>query len=294
MYKRILSAVYVILAGCLWGCMGLLVRPVSGILKDSIQIVFFRAAVSTLVLLLGLLIFNPKALVIKLKDLWCFVGTGIFSITFFNFCYFNTIKIMDLSVAAVLLYTSPAFVIILSAILFKEKVGKVKVFALALSFAGCVLVSGIVNTGSPLNAAGIIYGLGAGFGYALYSIFSRYAINRGYNSFTITFYTFLLSMLATSFMCDAKTVVYAFSGQNKLFWYAAFMVILVTLLPYVLFTIGLMGMDNGKASVLASIEPVMATVVGIAAYGETPDLFVVAGMTLVLASIAIINNAEKN
>ena len=44
---------------------------------------------------------------IKLRDLWCFAGTGLLSIVFFNLCYFKEITITSLSVAAILLYTAP-------------------------------------------------------------------------------------------------------------------------------------------------------------------------------------------
>lgn len=293
MFKRFLSVFYILLAGSLWGCMGLLVRPISKALPNSIDVVFFRALVSAFFLLISLALFNRKALKIKIRDLWCFIGTGLLSVTFFNYCYFNTIKRMDLSVAAVLLYTSPAFVILLSALLFKEKVTKKKVLALILAFIGCALVSGIITAGTNLNGPGILYGLGAGFGYALYSIFSRYAINKGYSSFTITFYTFLLSMLVTLFMADVKAMPGAFAGDTKLLIYSVFMVLVVTLLPYILYTLGLAGMDNGRASVIASIEPVMATVVGIIAYNERPDFWVVTGMALVLISIGLLNTKSK-
>lgn len=293
MNKRFTSAFYVIMAGCLWGCMGLLVRPISKVITDSIDIVFFRAVVSSFVLLAFLLVFNRNALLIKIQDIWCFIGTGVCSVTFFNWCYFNTIKIMDLSVAAVLLYTAPAFVIILSAFLFKERVGKRKVAALLLAFVGCALVSGIVNTSTDLNMMGVLFGIGAGFGYALYSIFSRCAINRGYSSVTITFYTFFLSAIATSFLSDVRGIPAAFKGHTNLLIYSVIVVLLVTLLAYILYTLGLLGMDNGRASVLASVEPVMATLVGIVIYGENPDIFVITGMCMVLGSIVIINRADK-
>lgn len=293
MSKRFLSVFYVLLAGCLWGCMGLLVRPVSRVLPGSIDLVFLRSLISSVSLGVGLLLFNRKAFLIKLKDIWCFIGTGILSITFFNYCYFSAIKRMDLGVAAVLLYTSPAFVIVLSYFLFKERITKTKIIALAFAIMGCTLVSGIINSGVAINTVGIMYGLGAGFGYALYSIFSRYAILRGYSSFTITFYTFLFSTIATSFMTDVRKIPAAFSGEGKLFIYAFIMVIAITLLPYIIYTLGLEGMDNGRASVISAIEPVMATVVGIIAYGEKPDLFCVIGMGLVLFSIFLLNTKEE-
>lgn len=103
----------------------------------------------------------------------------------------------SLSVMAVLLYTSPAFIVLLSVLLFRETLTRQKLLALVLTFAGCCLVSGL-GSGSAVSMKGLLLGLGSGFFYALYSIFSHYAIERGYGSWTITFYTFLFCLLASA------------------------------------------------------------------------------------------------
>ena len=83
------SIVLVLAAGCMWGCMGLLVRPLNEIGLVTMDICFLRGFVTFVVMLAGLSIFDRKALKIKLRDIWCFVGTGALSVSFFNFCYFK-------------------------------------------------------------------------------------------------------------------------------------------------------------------------------------------------------------
>ena len=289
------SIVLVLAAGCMWGCMGLLVRPLNEIGLVTMDICFLRGFVTFVVMLAGLSIFDRKALKIKLRDIWCFVGTGALSVSFFNFCYFKTITLTSLSVAAVLLYTAPAFVMVMSFFLFKESMTKKKVAALAVAFIGCVLVSGIVTGGGDLNAKGILVGLGAGFGYALYSIFSRYALQRGYNSITITFYTFLFATICTVFLVDVPSIISIVETHSGTSVYGAFMILFVTLFPYLCYTKGLSGMENGTASVIASIEPVMATVLGILIYKEEMTIVNAFGMILVLVSIVMLNSkSERN
>lgn len=48
-------------------------------------------------------------------------------------------------------------------------------------------------------------------------------------------------------------------------------------------------MENGTASVLASIEPVVATLVGILIYKEKMNIWNLVGICLVLGSIVLIN-----
>lgn len=288
------SVLLVLASGCMWGCMGLLVRPLNEIGLETMDICFLRGFVTFLVMLVGLLLFDRKALKVRVKDIWCFVGTGALSVSFFNFCYFQTITLTSLSVAAVLLYTAPAFVMIMSSFLFKEEMTKKKVAALAIAFMGCVLVSGVIGGGGTLNVKGVLVGLGAGFGYALYSIFGRYALQRGYNSMTITFYTFVFATLATVFMADVSSIINIVETRPGLSIYAAFMILFVTLFPYLCYTKGLSGMENGTASVIASIEPVMATVLGILIYKEEMTFVNAFGMILVLGSIVILNTNSKS
>ena len=93
--------------------------------------------------MLFLLITDRKKLKIDKKDLKWFFGTGLGSLFVNNLCYAETVQRASLSVAVVLLYTAPFFVMILSAVFFKEKLTVQKITALILSFAGCILVVGL-------------------------------------------------------------------------------------------------------------------------------------------------------
>ena len=80
------APILILVAGILWGSMGLFVRTLNAQGLASMDIVGLRAVVTAVSMLLFLLIFDRKLFVIRLKDLWCFLGTGICSIVFFNYC----------------------------------------------------------------------------------------------------------------------------------------------------------------------------------------------------------------
>lgn len=268
---------------------GLFVRRLNSMGLGSMEIVTIRAIVTTLLLFVFLLFYNRKMLVIKLKDIWCFIGTGILSIVFFNFCYFKAITMTNLSVAAVLLYTAPAIVMIISAFLFKEKITAVKVIALVATFAGCILVTGLFGDTEALSVAGIMVGLGAGLGYALYSIFGRFALERGYHSLTITFYTFFFAIFGTVLLSDIGKIIEVTSeGFENVGFYILFGLI-STVIPYIVYTLGLKEMENGQASIIASIEPVAATILGIIVFNEELLATQAIGIVLVLGAIIICN-----
>lgn len=290
--KNIISPIFVMAAGIAWGTMGLLVRNMNSCGYNSFEIVLFRSIVTAVIMLGGTAIFNSRDLWIDIRDIWIFIGTGIVSVAFFNYCYFTCMNYTTLSNAAILLYTAPSFVIIMSAIFFKERLTVKKLICLIIAFIGCVLVSGGFS-GSGLTLKGLLFGLGAGFGYALYSIFSRVAIKRGYSSITITTYTFIFGIVGMvpfikwgHFFGCIKPNLSAIPLQIVL-------VFVNTVLAYILYTKGLSGMENGKASIIASIEPVVASLIGIYVFKESPTVIGMIGCALVLGSCIATNIGKE-
>lgn len=281
-----ISACFVLGAGCLWGCMGILVKTMNKGGFNSIEVTAFRSVITGLVMFAGLLALDRKALKIRMKDLWCFLGTGILSVVFFNVCYFSCMTYTTLSTAAILLYTAPAFVMLMSFFLFKEKFTGKKVTALLIAFLGCILVSGGFGKNS-VSTMGLLTGLGAGLGYALYSIFSRYAIQRGYGSYTITAYTFLFAAIGSIPLLDWNHFGTCLKASVSVLPFAAFVAFMTTVAAYILYTKGLEGMENGKASIMASIEPVVASLVGFLLYNEVPTPMGIVGMLLVLVACVL-------
>ena len=284
-----LSTLSVLIAGIMWGVIGLFVRSLVSYGFSSMCIVFIRSISGTLLMGLFLLLYNRKLLKIRLKDIWCFLGTGVVSLTFFNICYFTTINMTSLSVAAILLYTAPSMVMLMSLILFKEKMTKRKVISVILAFVGCVLVTGVLSDSSTISGIGILVGLGSGLGYALYSIFARYALDKGYHSFTVTFYTLMFSAIASVEFCEWDKCRTAISAKPALIAFFLLFGLISTMLPYIFYTLGLNGMEAGKASIIASIEPVTATVLGIVVFHESMSLMGILGAVIVIISIVIVN-----
>lgn len=291
--NRFLNSFLILLAGILWGSMGLFVRPLNAKGLSSWDIVFIRAFLTMVFMAVFILIKDRSLFKIKLKDIWCFIGTGLLSIVFFNLCYFKEITIAPLSIAAILLYTAPAFVMVISAFRFKERLTKRKIAALFLSFLGLMFVTGVFSSGERLTLKTLFIGLGAGLGYALYSIFSRYALEKGYSSFTISFYTFLLASISTVFFIKPGEVMgVAFSSGSMIVLLIAFALV-STIIPYLTYTVGLKGVENGQASIIASIEPVVATLIGIIWFHEKMSVWVLIGIVLVLTGIVISNISVK-
>ena len=288
MKKKGICTLFILLAASLWGSMGIFVRYFDQIGLRAMDVVLLRVTVAAVLLPLVVGVMHPKGFKVRLRDLWCFFGTGILSIAMFSFCYFYTITLTSLSVAAVLLYLAPILVMLLSAVLFKEKITPLKALACAVAFLGCVLVSDLRGGAVPLLA--LLTGFLSAFGYAMYSIFSRFAMNRGYHSLTITLYTFWFSIIGVLPFAEP---IHAFSAVAEAgiegWGMMMLMGIITAVLPYIFYTLGLCGLEAGKASIMASLEPVVATLIGMAAFGEIPSLLSFFGILLVLAGVVLLN-----
>ena len=150
---------------------------------------------------------------VRREHLKYFFGTGVVSVVLFTACYFSCQKLCSLSVASVLLYTAPSFVVLLSALLWRERVTGRKLAALGLTLVGCALVCGLFSGQVTVTAAGVLLGLGAGFFYALYSIFGRYALAH-YDSMTVTMWTFLFAGPASLVLLRPSELAAAFSAPG--------------------------------------------------------------------------------
>ena len=284
--------VYILAAGVLWGMIALFFNGLSELGLSRFQIMLMRVGIAAICLGIYIAITNRQLFKIDLRDWWMFFGTGICSLMFFNYCYFTCIAMVSVSVAAVLLYTAPMMVMVMSIILFKEKFTVKKGIVVFMTFAGCVLVSG-VGGDTLFSWKGILLGLGSGFFYALYSIFGRYAINRGYGAWTMTFYTFLFCSIGCAFLSDWQVIgsVMAASSANIL-WVLG-LGFVTAFLPYVLYSTGLAHMESSKASILASVEPVVSALFGVFVFHESLSVWGILGIVLVLGAIIVLNTKGK-
>lgn len=289
--NSLLGTVLVLMAGIFWGTSGIFVRFFSALGLSAMQLTFFKCCVPAVILLLFTLLFRRDILKIKLKDLWVFLCLGLISLTFFTWCYFSTIQATSMSAAAILLYLAPSLVMIMSAIFFKEKVTKNKVIACLMAFAGCFFVSGFLGNAVPIPARAILTGLLSALGYALYSIFGQVALNKGYDPLTLPTYAFLFATIGALFFIHPAEIATAAAQTTPLrFWgMLVLMGCTVSLAPYICYSNGLKRSTPGRASIMASIEPVTATVLGALFFHEWPDAFGYLGIALVIGAIVLLN-----
>lgn len=282
----------IILAGIFWGSMGIFVRGLADLAGfTSIQIVSLRLTVAAVTFALILLRKDIKGFRIALKDIPLFLGLGLGSVLFFAACYFTAIQMMTLSIAAILLYTSPIWVMLMSLLFFHESMTKNKLLALIISFIGCVLVSGIGSGEGNVTVMGILIGLGSGIGYGLYSILGTIALRR-YSTYTVTTYTFIIAATGSVFLCSLPDLLHkitACSDKPYLFLLIILTGLVTAVIPFLCYTLGLEQVEASRAAILATIEPMVATLIGIVVFHEYMTLMSVIGVVCIIAAIVLLN-----
>ncbi|MBP3318863.1 MAG: EamA family transporter [Ruminiclostridium sp.] len=285
--QKHLSTAAIMGAATLWGCMGIFSRGIAAMDISVTSVAILRNLGACLLMSLFFLIADRSIFRVKLRHLPIFLGTGVGSVLMMTLFYFRSQQESSLAVAAILLYTAPTFVVILSAILFKDKITRQKLAALVIAFLGCSFVSGIWSGGLEVSPLGLALGLASGFSYSLYTIFGRFGLQH-YEPFTVTFYSLVFAGIGSLFFWNTgEMAVIAASPKGLLL--SLGLMLFATVLPYLLYTKGLSGLgDSGKASILASVEPVVASLVGILAFGEPMTLGVVLGLACILISVYIL------
>ena len=286
-----------ILSGIFWGGGGIFIRRLMELNINSFTVVSSRVIVASIIFFICVFLYDRSLIKIKLKDLWIFVSAGILGILGLNICYNEAVKQLSLSLSAVLLSLSPIFVLIFANIFFKEKITVKKIVCMILALLGCFFASGVLETNETMHWTyfGIFIGFMGAFFYGLYSIFSKLAIIKNYNTLTVTLYALIsiaiISLPFTDWKALSNVVVENGSGMLV---FMLFHSLCTSVFPYAFFTIALGYMDAGKASILASGEPIAAMIFGVFFYHEIPTLLSVIGVLLTLTALTLLSFPEKN
>lgn len=288
------AAVWIVLAGCFWGSMGVFVRALTGYGFSTLQIAALRLCVAFLVLLAGVAIVRPALLKFRLRDLLVLAPLGAVSIGAMSVLYFTTIQLSSLATAAILLYLSPVAVTVMSALFLRERITPKKVIAMLMAVCGCALVAGITG-GAQIGFTALLTGIGSAVTYGSYSILGAKALEK-YHPFTVTTVAFGVAAVLLLALCKPTELIAILAAAEQpltLWGWIIATGVATAVIPFTLYTIGLRDTEASKAAVLACSEPVAATLFGLAVFREQPPLPAYAGMVLVLAAIVLLNLSPR-
>jgi DME family drug/metabolite transporter len=290
--ERLRGYVLVLLAAVLWATVGLFYKGLAGQGLPLLTIVFFRASVAALVLFLYLYLRSGAWPALARRDLPFFLTFGLFGVAAFYAVYVYAIDLAGVGVASVLMYTAPAWVAVLGVALFHERLSCLRTFSVALAVSGCALVGRVFDlVSSGLRPTGVVAGLGAGLTYGLYIVFSKYA-QRRYSSQVALAYGLGFGALFLVPAQSPAVVLSAVTTPGTLFW-LAMLGLVPTLGAGLAFNMGLRLVPASSASIVATLEPAIATLLGWAFLSERLAHSQIIGAGLILVAVILLQREER-
>jgi DME family drug/metabolite transporter len=284
---RILGVLAVVGAASLWGTLGLFAKILyaQGVSFESLVAV--RASVGwAAVLLFVLATGRANSLRVSGRDLASLVPLGLVGIGFFYLLYFYTVRESTIGTAAILLYSSPAFVVVLARLFLKEALNGAKVIALLLTIGGVFLVAGAYDPANlEVSPKVLLAGLLSGLTYGLYSIFGRPVAGRLPPSVILSYALFVgAALLVVAALPTLGTLAGLPAGSYALL---VMLAVVHTTLGFALYTFGLGRLGAGRAAIVATVEPVVAGALGTVLLGEDLTFPKVVGALLVISGAAL-------
>lgn len=279
-----------VIAGIMWGSVGVFVRFLDAGGLDSGTIVCTRMLVSALIMGAFMLVTDRASLKIPLKSVPLLLLGGVVGSSYMNVVYNLAIMNLYLALASVLIGLFAIWAIFLGRIFFGERITVRKIVCVVMALAGVVLVSGAIEQAdlASLSLFGVAMGFLTGLMYAVNGVATRMLTDRGLKATTINFWYFLFGAISLLPLCNWGQVgaYVAADAAPAVFWLVG-QSVCCAIVPYVLFTIALGRMQIGLASTLELVEPAAGLVFGLLIFGEIPTPLMVVGVIVVIVAIAM-------
>ena len=291
-----LGYLLIFLAGAGWGTGGVWITQMGRLGASSLMTGFTGHLFALPMLAIAILLTLGKSgFKISKRGLLFSIIMGVVTKGFFKMAYDTTISTIGVSTGAVLLYTAPVFVAILSMLVFREKLYKNKYIALAMNLIGVFLMVTLGNF-SSLNIAplGLLLGLISAFLHASNTIMAKISGSAD-DSLTMAFYMLVFSTITQGIFAQpwTDTNMALLTSGSFLFW-AIINALITGALANLFYLKGLStNIDASKAPIISSVEVIVASLMGVILFGEGMNWVGLLGIGLMLGSIYLMNMKPK-
>lgn len=272
---------YVIIAATLWGITGPLAKYAFSYGVQPLEIAFWRCAIPFVPFAFQAL--RGRSLRIDRGDRMAVLSFGLICVAAFYGVYQLAIEAGGAAMACVLMYTAPAWVAIMAWLVLGETMTPAKVAAVVATLVGVAGVSGVFSgaDAATLSVTAIVFGIASGMTYAMYFIFGKRLMPR-YTTPQLFFYGLPVGALVLFPMVE-------FHDKTPGAWAAIFAVcILSTYLAYSFYYAGLKHLEATRASIAATIEPVVASSIAFVWWDESFSVMGYMGSALILGAVILI------
>jgi len=292
-----------LIATVLWSSTGVFISYLSRTYAlPSLILAFWRDLFVSFGMLMGLLIFSRARFHLD-RSHWKFMVIYGLTLAIFNSMWTFSVQYNGAAVATVLAFSSPAMTAILSRIVFKERIGWIKIISIGLSLLGMIFVSGAYDPATwQLNTAGIVFGLLTGLFFAIYNLEGKHASDTSIDSWTALLYSFASATFFLLFfnigmdLLSHKTIFadMLWLGDSVKGWGILFFLgVAPTLGGFGLYTLSMRYIPATTANLIATLEPAFTAIWAYFFLSELLTSNQLFGGLLILAGVILLRAGEK-
>jgi drug/metabolite transporter (DMT)-like permease len=267
--------------------------PPLGIEVDAMTLSAARAVVSAILLMSYLLLRKRDELRVDGKGILFLAFFGVFGLALVHFTYVQAMSYSIVASGILLEYLAPVLVLGVSVAFLGERLTWTLPIGVILSIIGCALVVGVASgEGVSISPAGLFWGLASAVLFAGYSLLGKYASMR-YTPWTMMAYGLAFAAVFWLIVQGGPGRILGFVRNPGGLGAVLFIAVVSTIIPFSAFLKALHYIDATKATVTATLEPVLAGLVAYALFGETFDLTQLAGGLMVIVAIMVVQSSGK-
>lgn len=284
---------FVVSAALLWAVSGSAGKFLFNHGVTPFEVVQMRVTVASSLLFLYLLIRARERLRIARNDIPYFLVLGIVGMAMVQFTYFFTISKIKVAAAILLEYLAPSLIAVHAVVFAREKLTMLTVAAILGATLGCYLVVGGYNLDIVhMNRLGILSGLASAVSFAWYSVHGERGMRR-YNPWTVLFYALFFAALFWNLAYPPlQAFLHPYSAVEWL--WIVYIGIFGTLIPFGLYYEGINLIRSTRASITATLEPILAGLFSYLFLGESLGGLQLAGGLLVIASVVMLQLRQEH
>ncbi len=303
MFKSLRAEAFLIFGAVAFAFNGVISKLVLTDGLSAWRLTQIRCTGAFVILLVYVLFQNRHSLTTSRQELPWLVAYGIVGFAAVQVGYFIAIARMPISIALIIEFTAPIWIVIYIRFIRKQSVASTMWVSLLLGFCGLLLV-GQVWRGLTLNGIGVIAAFVDAFALAAYFLLGEKLVAQRSTSTLIVWGLGVASLVWAIFMPVWKFPFhiltnninllgtfknYALPGWVLILW----IVLMGTILPYLLLLAGLRQLSASTSSVIGMLEPVAAGVFAWWWLGEVLTATQLTGGAVVIAGIILADRVRR-
>jgi drug/metabolite transporter (DMT)-like permease len=289
-------------AATLFAVNGTVSKVVLGSGLSSLQLTQIRSTGAAVGFLLFLLLFARERFAVDRRELAFLVAFGVAGVAFVQWLYFVALDHLPVGIALLIQFTAPLFVALFARFVYHEHIRRRIWVALALCTIGLSIVVELW-TGTEFSTIGITAAFGAALALTAYMLMAERE-RRHRDPASLSFYGFLFAAVFWAIvqplwqfpwgvLDDRVSLEGNLSDRTAPVWVlVAFIVVVGTMITFSLLTGALRHIPATRASIVATLEPVLATVVAWLWLGESFGASQLVGGAIVLGGIVLAQTAR--